>query len=86
MTGTTMPPALSAAIDQLRIQYAGDGATYGDVIQCVAAAWDAVRYMGAGNDVEITTLAGRIAERELRLRLGLEREAARLDPENHAPR
>ena len=86
MTGTTMPPALSASIDHLRDRYAGEGATYGDVIQCVTAAWDAVRYMGADNDVEITTLAGRIAERELRLRLGMDREAARLDPENHAPR
>jgi hypothetical protein len=86
MTGTTMPPALSASIDHLRLTYADDGATYGDVIQCVASAWDAVRYMGAVDDVEIATLAGRIAERELRLRLGLEREAARLDPETHTPR
>jgi hypothetical protein len=53
---------------------------------CVDSAWEAVRYFGATEDAEIIDLAERIAERELRLRLGLEREVARLDPETHTRR
>jgi hypothetical protein len=56
------------------------------VAGCVESAWEAVRYFGATDDAEMVALADRIAERELRLRLGLEREVARLDPESHTRR
>ena len=61
----------------------GDRVTRDVATACVAQAWEAVRYFGADDDEEIVALAERIADRELRLRLGLEREAARLDPEDH---
>jgi hypothetical protein len=46
----------------------------------------AVRYFGANADAEMLALAERVAEREIRLRVGLEREVARLDPEDHRAR
>jgi hypothetical protein len=76
------PPQLSTLVDTLLDLY-GPAATREAVTLCVAGAWDAVRFVGATGEDDITTLAARIAERDLRLRLGLDREAARLDPENH---
>jgi hypothetical protein len=74
---------LTTIVDRLSAEYS----TPRDVAQiCVDSAWDAVRYFGATDDAEMVDLADRIAERELRLRLGLEREVARLDPESHTGR
>jgi hypothetical protein len=50
---------------------------------CVSQAWSAVRFFGATADEDMIEMAAGIARRELRLRLGLEREIARLDPEDH---
>jgi hypothetical protein len=74
---------LSTLVDRLAAEYS----TTPDVARsCVDSAWEAVRYFGATDDAEMIDLAERIAERELRLRLGLEREVARLDPESHSGR
>jgi hypothetical protein len=79
------PARLTLLIDRLTRDYAPT-ASRAAVQACVESAWDAVAYFNASDDVEMLDLAERIAERELRLRLGLEREVARLDPENHAGR
>ena len=73
---------LTALIDKLMAAH-GDLVTRDAATACVMQAWEAVQYFGASGDAEIVALAERIADRELRLRLGLEREAARLDPEDH---
>lgn len=74
------PVRLVALVDKLAAQYEvpTDLAT-----TCVTQAWEAVRYFGAAADDSMVDLVGVIATRELRLRLGLEREVARLDPEDH---
>jgi hypothetical protein len=54
-----------------------------EVLMCVQHARDAVEFVGAADDREVAAVAEQIAERDLRLRLGLDREAARLDPERH---
>jgi hypothetical protein len=82
---SSTPPQLSTLVETLLDTY-GPAATRQAVTLCVAGAWDAVRFVGATEEDDITVLAGRIAERDLRLRLGLDREAARLDPETHTPR
>jgi hypothetical protein len=79
------PDRLTILIDRLTREYAPSAAPV-IVRSCVDAAWEAVGYFGATDDGEMLDLAELIAERELRLRLGLEREAARLDPENHVGR
>jgi hypothetical protein len=71
---------LTKIVDRLAAAYRAPREVAG---HCVASAWEAVRYFGATDDAEIVELVERIAERELRLRLGIEREVARLDPENH---
>jgi hypothetical protein len=83
MTTDAACDRLSVLADRLSAQYS----TSRDVVRsCVGSAWEAVRYFGATGDAEMIDLAERIAERELRLRLGLDREVARLDPESHAGR
>jgi hypothetical protein len=79
------PVRLTLLIDRLVREYA-PAASHAAVQACVEAAWEAVAYFNSSDDSEMLDLAERIAERELRLRLGLEREVARLDPENHAGR
>jgi hypothetical protein len=76
------PDRVTTLIDRLTAEHS-PLATRDDVTTCVTAAWGAVRFFGAGDDEEMLVLAERIAERDLRLRLGLEREVARLDPEDH---
>jgi hypothetical protein len=83
MTIDAAPDRLSTLADRLSTEYSTSREIAGS---CVKSAWEAVRYFGATDDTEMIDLAARIAERELRLRLGLEREVARLDPENHAGR
>ena len=85
MTLDAAPARLTQLIDRLTREYA-PAASRGDVEHCVASAWDAVVYFSSSDDSEMLDLAERIAERELRLRLGLEHEVARLDPESHASR
>lgn len=86
MTTLQSPPVqIMSLVDRLARTYA-PAATRTDVAICVNSAWDAVRLFGADGVEDISAVAGRIAERDLRLRLGLDREAARLDPEKHAPR
>lgn len=82
---TTLQPAPAHLFDLVERLFDGYGhrATRDDVTLCVASAWAGVQYVGADNDDEIDRLVSRIAERDLRLRLGLDREAARLDPESH---
>jgi hypothetical protein len=83
MTIDAAPARLSTLVDRLAAEYS----TPRDIVNsCVGSAWEAVRYFGATDDAEMIDLAERIAERELRLRLGLEREVARLDPETHTGR
>lgn len=83
MTTTDPSPShLTDLVTRLERDYAGR-ATHEDVVVCVRNAWDAVCFMGAADDGDMRALASRIAERDLRLRLGIDREAARLDPENH---
>jgi hypothetical protein len=83
MTTDAACDRLSTIVDRLSAEYS----TPRDVARiCVDSAWEAVRYFGATDNAEMVDLADRIAERELRLRLGLEREAARLDPESHVGR
>jgi hypothetical protein len=79
------PARLTLLIDRLVRDYA-PAASRSAVQTCVESAWDAVAYFSSSDDPEMLDLAERIAERELRLRLGMEREVARLDPENHAGR
>jgi hypothetical protein len=71
---------LTKIVDRLAAGYPASRDVVGG---CVESAWEAVRYFGATGDAEIVDLVERIAERELRLRLGLDREVARLDPETH---
>jgi hypothetical protein len=82
LTLEAAPPRLAAVVDRLMTTYDG-AATREAAMACVTHAWDAVRYFGATDDESMVTLAERVAERELRLRLGIEREVARLDPEDH---
>jgi hypothetical protein len=82
MTLEATPEPLVALIDKLMAEHGG-AVTRDVAASCVTQAWDAVRYFGATGDESMVGLAERIAERELRLRLGLEREVARLDPEDH---
>ena len=49
-------------------------------------AYDALSVFGLTDDEDAFTLWRTIAEREVRLRLGIEREDARLDPQYHPPR
>jgi hypothetical protein len=79
------PARLTLLTDRLLAEYA-PAASRAAVQTCVDSAWDAVAYFNSSDDSEMLDLAERIAERELRLRLGLEREVARLDPESHAGR
>ena len=81
-TSSSTPQQLSTLVEALLDAYA-PAATREAVTLCVAGAWEAVRFVGATEEEDITVLAARIAERDLRLRLGLDREAARLDPEKH---
>jgi hypothetical protein len=83
MTISSACDLLTKIVDRLAAAYPAPRDVAGN---CVASAWEAVRYFGATDDAEIVELVERIAERELRLRLGLEREVARLDPENHTRR
>jgi hypothetical protein len=83
MTTDAACDRLSTLVDRLAAEYSTPRVI---VSSCVESAWEAVRYFGATGDSEMIDLAERIAERELRLRLGLEREVARLDPENHSGR
>jgi hypothetical protein len=77
------------ALDELveRLVEDHDGAVTAEVARdAMTRAWEAVGYFGATHDADMLQLAHRIADRDLRLRLGLDREAARLDPENHTNR
>jgi hypothetical protein len=85
VTLDTAPARLTLLIDRLVREYA-PAASRAAVAACVESAWDAVMYFNSTDDSEMLDLAERVAERELRLRLGLEREVARLDPESHAAR
>jgi hypothetical protein len=76
-------PQIATLVEQLAADYAPD-ASHQDVLVCVNGAWDAVRLFSASGDDGIASIAARIAERDLRLRLGIDREAARLDPESRA--
>lgn len=76
------PPQLGTLVERLLDTY-GPSASREAVTLCVASAWEAVRFVGATEEADITDLAACIAERDLRLRLGIDREAARLDPEKH---
>jgi hypothetical protein len=82
---TTSPDCdrLTTIVDQLAATYPAPRDVVGS---CAETAWEAVRYFGATDDAEVVDLVERITERELLLRLGLEREAARLDPESHTRR
>jgi hypothetical protein len=82
MTIEAPPVRLTALLDRLTSEHAGV-ATPQEIAACVRGAWEAVRLFGAADDAEMVDVAARIAERELRLRLGLDREVARLDPEDH---
>jgi hypothetical protein len=83
MTIDAASDRLSLVVDRLATEYSISRPV---VTACVESAWEAVSYFGASGDSGMLELAERIAERELRLRLGLEREVARLDPENHTRR
>lgn len=81
-TTEPLPTHLFDLVDRLHDAY-GHRAKRADINLCVASAWAGARYLGATGDADVGQLIARIAERDLRLRLGLDREAARLDPESH---
>ena len=81
MTIDAARPQFTDLTDRLISSY--PDATRAEVAGCVTSAEDALGYFGASDDADMMAMAERIAERELRLRLGLEREIARLDPEDH---
>ena len=78
-TESETPPLITPLVDRLTSAYAGQ-VRREEVTSLVADAVAAVQMFGTV-DGELLDMAGRIAERDLRLRIGLEREAARLDPE-----
>jgi hypothetical protein len=79
---TQAPERLTALVERLSERYA-DQASYEEVVTAVGQAVGAVDMFGAV-DAEMLELAERIAERDLRLRIGLERDVARLDPETRS--
>jgi hypothetical protein len=85
MTIDATPDRMALLVDRLAAEYSAT-ASREVVTMCVESAWMAVRYFGANADAEMLALAERVAEREIRLRVGLEREVARLDPEDHRAR
>jgi hypothetical protein len=82
MTTETAPTPLAHLVDQLAAEH-GSAVTRDEVAHCVVSARSAVDYFGVTDEAEMVDLVRRIAGRDLRLRLGLEREVARLDPEDH---
>ena len=82
MTIEATPGNRSDLVDRLARKYS-DHSTRADVELCVATAREAMAYFGADDDVEMHGVVERIAERDLRLRVGIDREVARLDPEDH---
>lgn len=84
MSMTTKDTALDLVVERLIEEH--DGITIDVARDAVARAWEAVGYFGATGDEDMIGLAHRIADRDLRLRLGLDREVARLDPEDHSNR
>lgn len=52
-----------------------------DLVRAAATAVAAVDSVALGQDEDAADLVAMMTERELRLRLGLDREALRLDPE-----
>ena len=52
-----------------------------ELVRAAASAMAAVESMALSDDDEAASLVAMMTERELRLRLGLDREALRLDPE-----
>jgi hypothetical protein len=77
---TRIPARLSALVDHLVSLHDGD-ASREEVVVVVQQAVAAVSLFGPADDGDLLTLTETIAERDLRLRLGIEREVARLDPE-----
>lgn len=83
MTEPLNPAQLTDLVRRLEQRHAPDASTE-IVVSAVRRAVDAVRMFGA--DAEILALAEPIAESDLRLRLGLDHEVARLDPERRERR
>lgn len=73
-----------ALVRQLRSRYRDLSET--EAVQAVVRAYQAVAAFGLTGDDEADALWSRCAERDVRLRLGIDREEARLDPEAHPNR
>jgi hypothetical protein len=52
-----------------------------ELVRAAASAMAAIESMSLGDDADAADLVAMMTEREVRLRLGLDREAMRLDPE-----
>ena len=66
-------------VERLAEQY--PAAERHEIVRAAATAMSAVDSLALGGDEDATALVAMMTERELRLRLGLDREAMRLDPE-----